>query len=53
MKKVWESIPSTLHSWGGNFPRWQLSKTGICPPWKLGLRSKNFWKTWNQLFNSD
>jgi len=19
-------------------------KTGICPPWKLGLRRKNFWK---------
>jgi len=28
-------------------------KTGICLPWKLGLRSKNFWKTWNQEFKSD
>jgi len=28
-------------------------KTGICPPWKLGLRSKNLWNTWNQHFNSD
>jgi len=28
-------------------------KTGICPPWQLRLRSKNFWKTWNQECNSD
>jgi len=28
-------------------------KTGIFPPWKLGLRRKIFWKTWNQQFNSD
>jgi len=28
-------------------------QNGHLPPWKLGLRSKNLWKTWNQQFNSD
>jgi len=29
------------------------AKRAFSPPWKLGLRSKNFSKTWNQVFNSD
>jgi len=28
-------------------------ENGHFPPWNLGLRRKNFWKTWNQQFNSD
>jgi len=28
-------------------------KTGICTPWKLGLRTKCFQKSWRQQLNSD
>jgi len=28
-------------------------KRKFAPLSKLGLRRKNFWKTWNQQFNSD
>jgi len=28
-------------------------KRSFAPLWKLGLKRKNFWKTWNQQFNSN
>jgi len=47
-------ITNTSSMWGAGMGVCRGGgKTEICPPWKLGLRSKNVSKTWNQEFNSD
>jgi len=33
--------------------RREVAKRAFASPWKLGLSGENFWKTWNQQFNSD
>jgi len=47
VKTFWRALILCMHG------RPQGGGDGHFPPWKLGLRSKNVWKTWNQEFNSD